>query len=98
MEGPALMTTHENSTGVEPAFTQLECDVIERLVRGDSHKRIARELEKPLGTINRTVTEAAAKLPGAWGGRPSLRLTRWFWHTAEGSTEALRVSSSSDSE
>lgn len=70
-----------------PQFTPLEAQVVEGVVAGKSQQRIAREMGCSSGHVGKTITRAAAKVPG--GGRPSFRLYRWYWELAGGSTSAI---------
>ena len=68
-------------------FTETEWEIICKLAHDEkSHKRIAVEMEMPLGTVNRRVKEISEKIPG--GARPTIRITTWFWHVNQGSTQA----------
>lgn len=73
-------------------LTERESQVVELLVEGKSHKRIARELGLALGTVNHMVVRIASRTPGA--GSPSFRIRRYFWQVAGGSTEAISPPSS----
>lgn len=74
---------------IDPTFTPREVDVIERLVEGKSSKRIAAELGIAPGAVRVHIHNAAGRLPG--GGRPSFKITRWYFMICDGSTGALLI-------
>lgn len=86
------MTAKEKKKTAEPEevrvqLTTRQAEVVELLVEGKSHKRIAGELGLAVGYVNRVVKEASRHMPGA--GSPSFRIRRWYWNIAGGSTEAI---------
>ncbi len=82
MEGHTLMAIDN-----DPGFTDQEAQLVEMLVAGKSHKRIAGELGLSAGYIGCAIRRASFKVGGH--GAPSHKLKDWFWSVNQGSTDAL---------